>query len=151
MDRDSRPPSFQFYPRDFLSDPAVMAMRPAEVGAYIRLLCVAWLGDEPGVLPDDDDFLSTASGMGAGWPSSRPAVSRAFRVADGRWVQKRMVMEREAQVSYRNGASSGGRRRMAQLSDSERVAMAKSAADARWHASRMPAGCQHCLCFKRRI
>ena len=42
------PPSFQFYPADFLVD--TQGMTPAEVGVYIRLICHCWIQDG---LPED--------------------------------------------------------------------------------------------------
>ncbi len=44
------PPAFQFYPSDFLGDPAVIAMSSEERGVYMTLLCVAWM---EGGIPSD--------------------------------------------------------------------------------------------------
>lgn len=112
MARD-RAPSFQFYPRDFISDPAVMAMKLAERGAYITLICAAWNGDEPGVLPADDAILARlAQASPAEWRRLREGVSRAFDTESrpGSWVQRRMVQVREEQVERFIRASDAGRK-----------------------------------------
>ncbi len=41
----SQPPSFQFYPQDFLSDLHIQSMTDAECGRYIKLLCHCWIED----------------------------------------------------------------------------------------------------------
>ena len=103
-----RPPSFQFYPADFLSDGSVRAMTLEARGAYITLLCAAWDSETPGVLPDDDAYLAGLSDARDRWPEIRAQVARAFVVRGGTWTQKRMVAEREAQSrryrQSRNGA-----------------------------------------------
>lgn len=110
MARD-RAPSFQFYPRDFVSDPAVMAMGLAAVGAYIRLLCAAWVQDEPGVLPADDRVLARlAQATPAEWRRVREEVAQAFDTESrpGLWVQRRMVAVRAEQVARFTRASAAG-------------------------------------------
>lgn len=91
------PPSFQFYPREYLSSRAVVAMHPTARGGYVHLLCHAWLGDRPGWLPDDDALLAALSGLHERWAEHRESIARAWRVRKGWWVQTRMVSERRAQ------------------------------------------------------
>lgn len=91
------PPSFQFYPRDFLSSRAVSLMTPEARGGYVMLLCHAWLSEDPGVLPGDDESLAVLSGLGARWGLCRAAISRAFTIDSRGWVQPRMLEERLAQ------------------------------------------------------
>lgn len=94
MPTADRPPYFEFWPRDFLSDPAVDSMTNEELGAFTRLLCRAWDRDHPGVLPDDDEELANLARVDPlRWQCVRIAVARAFEVRDGRWTQKRMVRE----------------------------------------------------------
>jgi hypothetical protein len=50
-----RAPSFQFYPKDFLTDERVRLMSYAERGIYITLLCHCWL---EGSLPSDAKLLT---------------------------------------------------------------------------------------------
>lgn len=108
-ERNTRPPSFQFYPRDFMSDPAVLQMGLAARGAYINLLCVSWMSDQPGILPSDDEALARLSLAGSEWPAVADAVRRAFKVKGTNLVQSRMVSEREAQRQRHERASAGGR------------------------------------------
>lgn len=107
MSKD-RPPAFQFYPRDFITDPVVVMMDLEARGAYINLLCYAWLAEDPGVLPDNDEMLARLSGADARWPAVRDAVRRAFRVQDGRLIQKRMVEVREEQELRFQASHNGG-------------------------------------------
>lgn len=46
----NRPPAFQFYPKDFLTDSSVILMSNEVVGIYIKLLCIDWLEDG---IPED--------------------------------------------------------------------------------------------------
>jgi uncharacterized protein YdaU (DUF1376 family) len=92
-------PAFQFYPADFLSDGRVMQMTLAECGAYIRLLCVAWI---EGGLPADQDRLAQILGLAPRsflklWPALQPC----FQEHDGRLTQKRLEHERAKQATYR--------------------------------------------------
>ena len=57
-------PAFQFYPKDFMSDEKQAVMELAEVGAYIRLICVCW---EEGSIPRDMKRLAKLCGA----PSAR--------------------------------------------------------------------------------
>ena len=97
MSRKDRAPSFQFYPRDFISSSAVARMTPEERGGYIMLLCHAWDSDTPGILPDDDAALADFSRLGSRWKKCRQGIARAFTVDAGIWRQERMVAEREEQ------------------------------------------------------
>jgi len=100
-------PAFQFYPKDFLSDPNVIAMRMAERGAYITLLCLCWTEQ---VLPADPDELarlckiprSLFMGM---WPN----LSRCFEIENGILRQPRLEREREKQHIYKQLQSLKGK------------------------------------------
>lgn len=107
MSRRDRPPAFQFYPGDFLSSTKVSVMTLEQVGAYVRLLCHAWLQDETGTLPDDDASLAALSGLGSAWDQHRDRVLAPFDRKAGRLVQPRMVEEREAQKKRFNQARKG--------------------------------------------
>ena len=107
MAAKDRPPSFQFYPRDFISDPAVQTMTVEQQGAYFRLLCFAWLQPRQGWLRDDDAQLSLLSGLNGTWTQNRPSIERAFVVRKGWWIQRRMVRERKKQKNRRFQAQKG--------------------------------------------
>lgn len=84
-------------------------LTPAEFGAYIRLLIVAWR--RPGCdLPDDDKFLGRAVGDPKRWPRLRPAVVGFFtETGDGRLVQSRLTKERRFVENKSRRASAAGR------------------------------------------
>ena len=86
---------FPMYARDWLSSASVGVMNAAERGMYVMLLCHAWLADEPGVLPDDDEVLAALARVTLDeWRLSAKRVRRAFYESsrDGRpvLVQRRM-------------------------------------------------------------
>jgi len=100
-------PAFQFYPKDFLSDPNVISMRMAERGAYITLLCLCWMEQ---VLPADPDELARLckiprSIFAAMWPN----LSRCFILQNGTLVQPRLEREREKQHIYKQLQSLKGK------------------------------------------
>lgn len=90
-----KPPYFPFYPNDFAADGKVEAMSTMEVGAYILLLCKAWMEEPPGSLPADDQVLARWARMDSDrWAEAKRAVLSAFTAGDdGRLYQKRMVLE----------------------------------------------------------
>lgn len=58
--KNHKPPSFQFYPQDFLADLNVTLMNMEERGAYITLLCHNWIeGAIPGLKVYSIDVVST--------------------------------------------------------------------------------------------
>src|SRR5262245_38205165 len=96
--------AFLFYPRDFLEDPVVLRMSATELGAYVRLLCQAWNQPRPGVIEADEALLARLAGCSsAEWEQVRPAVSKAFRLTDSSWTQKRMVETHAAQCRWHSG------------------------------------------------
>lgn len=104
-----KPPSFQFYPRDFMSDPAVISLSLAELGAYMRILCLSWLSDDPGVVAVAD--LPRLSGFKGLWPRHEAAIGRCFDRSDDKlWIQKRMRDERKFQRDRHEAAVAGGRK-----------------------------------------
>lgn len=58
-----KPPAFQFYVKEWLSDAKVMAMTPKQRGGYIQLMAICW--NERCVLPDNDQQLMAMSGLNA--------------------------------------------------------------------------------------
>ena len=99
-------PSFQFYPSDWLSDPNVMAMTPAERGVYIQLIATMWTTKECG-LKNDPDYLARLSG---GDREAIGAVSHCFYDKDGMIHHKRLDYERQKQDDYFKSCSDAGKR-----------------------------------------
>lgn len=114
------PPSFQFYPRDLLTSRKVLAMSPEGRGAYLFLLCHAWLSDRPGTLPNDQRLLCSLSGVPATvWSRVAGEVLAAFDIEGGRLVQRRMVEERCAQLRRLQLSIQGGKLRARGKRDSQ--------------------------------
>lgn len=113
--RKPRQNDFFFSPRDYLRDPAIVAMRCRldARGAYSTMLLELWDQDEPGVAPDDDAVLAgLAWATPEEWAKVRALVARAFDTTSrpGFWVQKRMVREYRRQSEYHRERSNSGKR-----------------------------------------
>jgi len=120
-------PAFQFYVRDWLSSGKVATMTLEQQGAYMRLLCFAWLDDDCS-LPNDDAELASLSGMGERWfTNGSQVVRRCFTEMPNnpsRLVNERLVVEREKQAEWRKKSAEGGRksgktRRLAKRTNAE--------------------------------
>jgi len=106
----AKSPAFQFYPGDWLSSEKIMLMTPAEEGAYIRLLAIAW-GSEDCGLPDDDKQLAILSRLGEGWLKGGSRVVRqCFYSENGRLYNARLLKERKKQEAWRKKSSEGGKK-----------------------------------------
>jgi uncharacterized protein YdaU (DUF1376 family) len=109
------PPAFQFYPSDFLGDPSVMAMSLDERGAYITLLCVAWM---EGGIPSEPSALRRLLRVSPKqfdriWEAVKPCWRRGRK---GRLVSPRMEQVRSEHRDFSRKA--------------------KAAADLRWERER---------------
>jgi len=104
----NRPPAFQFYPGDWLSNANVSMMTLEEEGAYIRLLCHCWI---EGYLPNDDAKLAMLS-KGASTTVLSLVRQRFQPSADDAHIliNLRLVRERQKQVAWREKSSAGGRK-----------------------------------------
>lgn len=110
MPRPERGRRFLIDPREFLNDPAVLRMNPAELGAYVALWLNSWDMPTPGVIPADERLLASLSRTGAEWPFVREAVACAFdcQSQQGYWVQRGTVRTHEAQQRTFNRRSKIG-------------------------------------------
>lgn len=95
-------PAFSFYPKDFLSSPKVQAMTVEEVGAYCLLLFSAWIGEDQGYLPADDDLLRRICRMSKEqWTVARGLVLACWeRDEAGRLYNKRLLKELRRQETH---------------------------------------------------
>jgi uncharacterized protein YdaU (DUF1376 family) len=100
-------PAFQFYPKDFLADEKQAVMSCETAGAYMRLMCYAWI---EGSIPDDEAACARLAGAERDlfdWV----AIRRCFQSGEaGRLVHGRLEREREKQREYSEGRSEAGRR-----------------------------------------
>ena len=103
-------PSFPFYPDVWLSATDISLMTPAEEGAFIRLLCIAWLEPDCG-LPDDDKILAKLSRLNRSWNrvSGRKLLSK-FRSENGRLYNDRLLEEWRKRLEWKEKSSQGGRK-----------------------------------------
>lgn len=106
MSKD-RPPSFQFYPRDFMADPDVQALSWEERGRYLWALCCSALSDTPGRAPEAD-WMRWMGYEPEAWAAHREAHRRCFKAGPGVWVQRRLSEERADQAARYEQASRGG-------------------------------------------
>src|ERR1700722_1388656 len=106
----NKPPAFQLYARDFLTSEKVQLMPLEAVGAYILLLCQAWLSDPPGTLPDDDAALAIFSRLGDRWPEFKAQLCACFSSANGRLVSDRLHKGFLELEQYRQKQSEGGKK-----------------------------------------
>ena len=100
-------PSFQFYPKDFLSDPDVMQMNMAQKGAYITLLSFQWLNDG---LPNNDSYIRNLLGATPKWKSLWEGIRHKFVEIDGKLYNKRLYKEKQKQIEHRKAASKAGKK-----------------------------------------
>jgi uncharacterized protein YdaU (DUF1376 family) len=94
----NNPPSFQFYPQDFISDLNVQSMTDAEVGRYIKLLCHCWI----------EDGLEIGSPLVDRWLKVGSILLRCFVEKGGKYRNKRLDRERQKQINWREKSSRGG-------------------------------------------
>ena len=106
MDKHNAP-SFQFYPKDFLSDPDVAQMNMAQKGAYIVLLSYQWLNDG---LPKSTSYIRNLLGNTPKWKSLWEGIEHKFVEIDGKLYNKRLYKEKQKQIDHRKTASKAGKK-----------------------------------------
>jgi uncharacterized protein YdaU (DUF1376 family) len=99
-------PAFQFYPADWLS--GTILLTPAQKGAYIDLLCYAWLEDDCG-LPDDDRKLAVLSGLRNQWISLSGGIREKFVARDGRLYNAKLLSIRNRLDDFLRRSSEAGK------------------------------------------
>ena len=105
----SKPPAFQWYPKDYLSDVHTVLMTLQQEGAYMRLINYCWL---EGSLPNDMEALGrmckglSAQEMSEVWKAIEPC----FKKRGNRWVHPRLLLERKKQMEYSAAKSRAGRK-----------------------------------------
>lgn len=109
MPRQDRAPSVQFYPADWMSDPAVLALSWEERGRYHWSWCCSLQTETPGVATEDQ-WRRWMGYSQDEWGEHSTAHAACFRIGrDGLWHQKRTEREREAQRIRHERASKGAR------------------------------------------
>lgn len=107
-----KPPYFPFYPKDFIGDDKVMAMCTEARGAYLLLLCAAWVAEPPATIPADDTSLARLTGLPPDrWAELKSAVLAPWSAADeSRLVQPRLLREYEKAMALINRNRANGRK-----------------------------------------
>jgi len=102
-------PAFQFYPKDWLSEPNLRGAPLAAKGAYIELLSICWMEQ---TLPAASDELQRLAGAtDEEWNACSTLVQRMFNEVPGdaeRLFHKRLDDERERHRARRESASKAG-------------------------------------------
>ena len=94
----NRPPAFQFYAKDFLSDENVIAMSMENRGIYITMLAMCWIQDG---ISSDLEIVSS-------WMKSSSLIARCFYEKDGKLRNHRLDEERRKQLLWKEKCSKGG-------------------------------------------
>jgi len=121
----SKPPAFQFYPRDWLS--STLGMEWDVAGVYIHLLAWAW---DNGPLPNDAAWRERVIGPDAVrlWA----AVSKRWKKTARGWINLRLERQREIQATFSAHGKQAASRRWAD-------AQSMPASMSRAYAQTMPA------------
>jgi len=102
----NKPPAFQFYAADYLSDENVTVMSLDDEGAYMRLLAYCWI---EGSIPADIEQLKMLTKGGS--TNLQRVVERCFKrhpVDSARLVHPRLELERQKQIEWREKSKRGG-------------------------------------------
>lgn len=103
-----RDPSFPFYAGDWLSGQSVDSMTLAEQGAFVRLLCHAWLSGTC-TLPDDPAVLGALSRMGEEYFRSDPCpLRRCFKLRSGKLHNEKLTELWKERQEHRRKSQEGG-------------------------------------------
>ena len=105
----NKPPAFQWYPKDVLTDPVVVNMSLEAEGAYRRLIDVCWL--ENGLPTEADHLWRLAKCRSrAHFTKLWVQMRTKFVERDTRWQHKRLDIERRRQAAWRAKCAKGGRK-----------------------------------------
>ena len=104
----SRPRAFQLCLADWSSFADILLFTPAEEGAFIRLLSLAWLEEDCG-LPSDDEALAKLSRLGEDWYAGSGERRRRKFTAEGeRLFNERLLAERQKLGDFRAASAEAG-------------------------------------------
>ncbi len=116
-------PAFSFYVRDWLCSKTVSKMHSESiskqcsrmVGAYVYLLCEAWLEIPQATLPDDDFELARMAKVTPDeWQTIKPTIMLAFQKdSSGRLYNDRQMREANKQQARSKSGSKGGSQKLA--------------------------------------
>lgn len=93
-------PAYQWYPKDFMSDGAAMAMTLEQQGLYRFLLDVCWLENGLPMRPHELWRIGRCDSLDH-FEQLWPLIAPKFYEKDGRWHHKRLDDERKKQAKNR--------------------------------------------------
>lgn len=101
-----------FFVSDYLGD--TQHLNTQQHGAYCLLLFACW--NRGGSLPDDNEVLRLVTRLSPReWKALRPVLAEFFCVAEGKWVQKRLLKEMHKAIATthrrREAGATGAERR----------------------------------------
>ena len=100
---DFSSPAFQWYTNDFLASNRVSMMPTEAVGAYVILLNVAWNEKDCGIPTKEDDLVRLSKVLSKeNWEKIREYVLKMFFEYNGRYFNRRLLLERKKQINMRN-------------------------------------------------
>lgn len=112
-------PAFSFYVRDWLCSKTVSKLhsKPCSkgVGAYVYLLCSAWLEDPGATLPSNDSELAGLARVSIEeWMDLKPSLMSQFKtLPSGRLYNERLMEEWEKQQKRKAAGGKGGSQKVA--------------------------------------
>jgi uncharacterized protein YdaU (DUF1376 family) len=109
VSKPEKPPAFQFYPKDWLSDSNVARMPFAVKGMYIDLIAITWL--DVYIPSDPAELAAMLKASTEEMTIAYPHLERCFRRAPrkvGVWIHPRLEKEREVQSRRRKARSVSG-------------------------------------------
>lgn len=104
------PPSFDFYPEDWLTSPRVLGMLPEQEGAYIHLLAII-ANTESCCIAGDERSLATASRLNSRWKRLGSAVRDCFMACPEhpeRITNEKLWGIRQGRLAYSQKQSKSG-------------------------------------------
>lgn len=101
----NKPPAFQFYPKDFLTDDKVAVMNLEEKGAYIILLSYCWNNNG---LTKNQNELKNMCGNPKNWERIWGKVGKCFYEKKEKYFNKRLEKEYKKQKAWRKKSQLGG-------------------------------------------
>ena len=102
-------PAFQFYPKDWLTDPDVVCMSMAQKGAYITLICYCWREDK---LPNNEDYIRKLLGNVPKWKTLWNGIKNKFEIQGDYLVHPRLEKEKIKQENHHRKKSMAGTKGM---------------------------------------
>lgn len=109
----SKPPAFQWYPKQYMGDDKVLAQEWDARGMHFWLLNISWQQEPRGSLPDDMATIRRWLGSPPDdvWDRVQPQIFAAWKLRDGRWFNSGMAETAERQKVYSESRSKSARAR----------------------------------------